>query len=185
MKKSTKNLAKITLLVCAVLCAALVLAHFVPYWTPTQEVIDSVKASYDEDKVLYTGSLSIFQFLFLPSDYPVMEEYLGTDDFKPTDPVKVINNLAGTFCVAFLLAAVYVVIYVLKSDKLWICLFPLAIGVVSFIGYLTEPMWALGSIYIVLVILSGLIAAVSIVPLVIWFISISNWFKDPKTLPQG
>ena len=182
MKKSTKKLAKITLLICAALCAALILAQFVPYWTPDQESIDTVKASYDEEKELETGSLSIFQFMGLPSNYPVMDEYLGTNDYKPADTHKAINSLALTFCVAFLLAGVTIAVIILNIDKLWISLFPVAVGVITLLGYLTEPLWALGSIYLPLLIISGLLTAVSLVPLCIWFISIRNWFKDPKDL---
>ena len=134
MKKTTKLISRIALFVCAAICVALVLAHFVPYWTPTQEAIDTVKNSYEEEKELETGSLSIFRFLVLPSSYPVMEEYLGTNDFKPKDEYKAINSLAGTFCAAFLLAAVSVVLIILKSDKLWVAAFPFAVGLMSTIG---------------------------------------------------
>lgn len=182
MKTKTKKLAKLFLFVCAFLCAALIFAQFIPYWTPDQESIDKVKASYEEDKEIETGSLSVFRFMILPSDYPVIEEYLGTNDYKVTDEHKAINSLAGTFCIAFLLAAVTVVIIILKSDKLWVSVFPMVVGVMSLIGYITEPLWALGSTYIVMVILSSLLTAASLIPLAIWFLSIRQWFMDPKQL---
>ena len=184
MKKTTKLISRIALFVCAALCAALVLAQFYPYWTPDQKSIDTVKASYEEEKVLETGSLSIFRFLVLPSNYPVMEEYLGTDDYKATDTDKAINSLAGTFCVAFALAAVSVAFIILKSDKLWVSAFPMVVGVISLIGYLTEPLWKLGSIYTVLVILSAALTAVSLVAVVMWIMHIVFWFMDPKKLEK-
>lgn len=182
MKTKTKKLAKVFLLICAFLCAALVFAQFVPYWTPDQASIDTVKASYEEEKEIETGSLSILTFMALPSDYPVMEEYLGTNDYKVTDEHKAINSLASTFCVAFAVSIVAVIVIILKSDKLWVSIFPVFVGVFCLVGYLTEPLWALGSIYMVLVVLSALLTAASLVPLVIWFISIRNWFIDPKLL---
>lgn len=180
MKKTTKLISRIALFVCAAICAALVLAHFVPYWTPTQEAIDTVKNSYEEEKVLETGSLSVFEFMILPSSYPVMEEYLGAADFKATDEHKVINSLAGTFCVAFLLGAVSIIFIVLKSDKLWVAAFPCAVGVMSTIGYLTEPLWKLGSIYMVFLVLAIALTVVSLVAVAMWIMHIVFWFMDPK-----
>ena len=184
MKTKTKKLAKLYLIICAALCAALIISQFVPYWTPDQASIDTVKAASDTEKEIETGPLSVFEFMVLPSNYPVMEEYLGTKDFKATDEHKAINSLAGTFCIAFLLAAVTIVLIVLKSDKLWISVFPVVVGAFSLVGYLTEPLWALGSIHVVLIALSALLLVASLVPLFVWFISIRNWFLDPKLLPK-
>ena len=105
MKTKTKKLAKLFLIICAALCAALIISQFVPYWTPDQASIDTVKAASDTEKEIETGPLSVFEFMVLPSNYPVMEEYLGTKDFKATDEHKAINSLAGTFCIAFKIVA--------------------------------------------------------------------------------
>ena len=184
MKSITKTLARIFLLVSAVLCVALALAQFLPYWTPTQEAIDTVKASYEEEREVETGPVSVFSYMILPSDHPVIEEYLGTNDYKVTDEHKPINSLAGTFCIAFAVGIVAVIFIVLKNNTRWVSMFPFAVGVASLIGYLTEPLWALGKYYVVMLALSGALAVVAAVPFVIWLCSIRFWFMDPKQLQK-
>ena len=180
MKKTTKNISRIALFVCAAICAALFIAHFFPYWTPSQEAIDTVKSSYEGEKALDTSSVSVLEFMALPSNYPVMEEYLGTSDFMPKDEYKAINSLAGTFCAVFLLGAVSVVFIILKSDKLWVSAFPFAVGLIGTLGYIKEPLWKLGSFYPVFLGLSAALTVVSFVAVAMWIMHIVFWFMDPK-----
>lgn len=220
MKTKTKNIAKISLLVSGILCVALILMQFIPYWTPNQAAIDACsteasvmspifndfgnKATEDtegtnaateateaknEKPDIYTGSVSIFRYMFLPSSYPVISEYLDANYEVPrgTDPSTYnprINSLAGTFCIVFLLGIVSVIFIVLKPNKLWISVFPFVVGVGGLIGYLTESTWAMGSIYIVLVLLSALLTIASAIAVGIWLYSFKFWFMDPKTLNE-
>lgn len=166
MKSTTKKLAKISLFVCAALCAALILAQFMPYWT------------YDNSKTASSDTVSILEYLALPDTQKDVTSYLDSGS------AEAINSLAGTFCIAFLLGAVSIVLVCTNPNSLWISVFPLVVGIGGLIGYLAEPRWQSGSIYIVLVILCGLLTVISIIPTVIWGISIRNWFLDPKDLKK-
>lgn len=185
MKTKTKMTARICLLVCVVLCAALILAQFVPYWTPDEEAINKAAAGAEVPPT-DTGAISILQYLILPSSYPTVTEYLDTE-YKgaAADPNPTINSLAGTFSIIFLLGIVSIIFICVKPKSRWIAVWPFAVGVGSLIGYLTEPLWALGSIHIVLVILSAALVVVSAIPLVIWLSSFRYWFMDPKDLPNA
>ena len=238
MKSTTKKTAKIALFVSAVLCLALILVQFLPYWTapddpnykppttptkePTTEATteattaatgDATAPSGDatvpsteeateeateetkkkrpgliqvvspEDEPIEpeTDPISIFEFLILPEDHPYIQKYLGCNG--KTNP-EVINSLAGTFCIVFLLGAVSIAFVVLKPEKLWISVFPTFVGIGSLIGYLTEPVWAMGNgaIHITLIALSALLTVSSLVALGIWLYSFKFWFMDPKKL---
>lgn len=166
MKSTTKKLARLSLFVCAALCAALMLAQLIPYWT------------YNNTETASSDTVSILEYLALPGTQEDVTDYLDAGSNEA------INSLAGTFCIVFLLGAVAIVFVCTKPNSLWISVWPLIVGAGGLIGYLTEPRWQSGSLYIVLVILSGLLTAVSIVPTVVWGISIRNWFLDPKDLAK-
>ena len=210
MKSNTKKLAKICLFISAVLCIALILAQFIPYWTapgpetdPTEATtqaandatgeateatkkplrgpisIDSL-VGLDEDVIEpETDPISIFEFLILPGDHPYIEQYLGCE--SKTHP-EVINSLASTFCIVFMLGIVAIVFVFTKPNSRWISVWPFAVGAGSLIGYLTEPLWALGSVHILLIALSAALTAVSLIPLIIWITGVKYWFMDPKQL---
>ena len=134
-----------------------------------------------EDEVIdpELDPISIFNFLILPNDHPYIEQYLKADG-KNNAPT--INSLAGTFCIVLLLGAVSIALVITKSDKRWISVFPTVVGVGSLIGYLTEPVWAMGSLHTLLIALSAALTAVSLIPFFIWIFSVRFWFMDPKKL---
>ena len=211
MKSNTKKLAKICLFISAVLCVALILAQFIPYWTAPGPEGDSTDANVEatteatddantettkssirgpinfntlfseEDEVIEpeTDPISIFEFLVLPSDHPYIEQYLGCEG---KEHPEVINSLAGTFCIVFMLGVVAIIFVFTKPNSRWISVWPFAVGVSSLIGYLTEPLWALGSVHTLLIVLSAALSAVSLIPLIIWIASVKYWFMDPKQL---
>ena len=166
MKTKSKKITRVLLIVCAALVVALALAQFVPYWT------------YENAETASTDTISIFEYLILPTSHTDVTSALdaGTNE--------AINSLAGTFCIIYLLGLVTVIFVIIKPTSLWICVWPLATGVGSLIGYLTEPRWQMGSIYIVLVILSALLTLASIYPLITWIKYIRYWFMDPKDVPK-
>ena len=212
MKSNTKKLAKICLFISAVLCIALILAQFIPYWTAPGPVADSTEATADttgdaieeattetkkpirgpinfdtlfgeEEEVIEpeTDPISIFEFLILPGDHPYIEQYLGCES---KEHPEVINSLASTFCIVFMLGIVAIVFVFTKPNSRWISVWPFAVGAGSLIGYLTEPLWALGSVHILLIALSAALTAVSLIPLIIWITSVKYWFMDPKQLQE-
>ena len=257
MKSSIKKTAKIALFVSAVLCLALILVQFLPYWTapddpnykpPTKATAAATTAATTEatteattnattdattdaatdattdatvdgttaattpstedaakDPTESTGRkvglikvdteelesiepetdpISIFEFLILPKDHPYIEKYLGANGEKGLEQAAVINSLAGTFCIVLLLGAVSIAFVILKSQKLWISVFPTFVGIGSLIGYLTEPVWKMGnpSLHLTLIILSAALTVASLTALGIWFYSFKFWFMDPKKL---
>ena len=93
-----------------------------------------------------------------------------------------INSLAGTFCIVFMLGIVAIVFIFVKPNSRWISVWPFAVGAGSLIGYLTEPRWAWGSVHILLIALSAALTIVSLIPLIIWVSSVKYWFMDPKQL---
>lgn len=164
MKTKTKMIARIFLIVCAVLCAALIVAQLLPYWT------------YENSETETTETISILGYLALPSTHEDVTELLDSSANED------INSLAGTFCIALLLGAVAVIFVILKPKSLWISVWPVAVGIGTLIGYLTEPRWALGSLHILLICLSAALTVASLVPFGIWINGMKYWFMDPKTL---
>lgn len=167
MKKSTKMLAKICLIISAVLCAALILAQFVPYWT------------YQNTEEGKEDTISIIEYMAFPTVKTDVTDYFedNTDNFN-------INSLAGTFCFVFMLGIVSIVFVVIKPNSRWISVWPTAVGLGSLIGYLTDPLWQLGSFYTVLVVLSALLTVAALISLIIWVASMRYWFMDPKELAK-
>lgn len=164
MKTKTKTTARIFLIVCAVLCAALIVVQLLPYW------------SYENSETDTTDTISILEYLALPSEHKDVTKAIDTSAKED------INSVAGTFCIALLLGAVVIIFVILKPQSMWISVWPLVVGIGTLIGYLSEPRWALGSLYIVLVALSAAITVVALVPFIIWIYGMRYWFMDPKTL---
>lgn len=166
MKTKTKLTARIFLIVCAALCAALIVAQLLPYW------------SYENSETDTVETISILEYLGLPSAHKDVTKAIDTSAKED------INSVAGTFCIALLLGAVAIVFVIVKPKSLWISVWPLLVGAGSLIGYLTEPRWALGNLHMVLVALSAAITACAVVPFAMWIYSIKFWFVDPKTLTE-
>lgn len=160
-------MAKIFLFICAALCAALVLAQFVPYWT------------YENSETASSDTISILEYLALPGEHKDVTKTLDAG------ANEAINSLAGTFCIVFLLGIVSIAFILVKPNSLWVSVWPLVVGVGGLIGYLTEPRWQGGSIHIVLIILCAALILVTLVPFVLWFINMKYWFMDPKDLPNA
>lgn len=164
MKNSTKNIAKVLLIICAVLCAALILLQLVPYW------------EYENTETNTTETISILEYLALPSSHKSVTKFLDSSSNEA------INSLASPFCIVLLLGGVSIALIVTKLNNLWVTIFPVVVGVSSLISYLTESRWQLGSLYIVLIVLSAALTAASLFPLGVYLNSIRLWFKDPKEL---
>ncbi len=164
MKRSTRNIVKILLIICAVLCAGLILLQLAPYW------------EYENTETNTTETISILEYLALPSAHKSVTNVLrsGTNE--------AINSLATPFSIVLLLGGVSIALIILKLNSLWISVFPFVVGVGSLISYLIETRWQLGSLYIVLVALSAALTVIATVCFSISLYSIKYWFKDPKKL---
>ena len=217
MKSNTKKIAKVCLFISAVLCIALILAQFIPYWTAPGPETDPTEATTEaateatgdateeaatetkkpirgpinfdslfgeEEEVIEpeTDPISIFEFMILPGDHPYIEQYLGAES---REHPEVINSLASTFCIVLLLGVISIIFVITKPNSRWICVFPFTVGAGSLIGYLTEPLWALGSVHILLIALSSALTVVSLISLIIWISSAKYWFMDPKQLQNN
>ena len=165
MKKTLKTTSKICLIVSAVICAALILLQLVPNWT------------YQNTETKSEETISILEYFAFTYDRPDVTNY-----FKSNIKQFNINDLASTFAITFFLGIASIILVVLKSDKLWISVFPFVVGCSSLIGLLTNPLWKLGNMYIISVILSAVLAICSMIAVVIWFVDIRNCFIDPKKL---
>ena len=164
MKRSTRNLTKVLLIVCAVFCAALILLQLAPYW------------EYENAETNTTETISVFEYLALPSAHKPVTKVLGSGTNE------VINSLATPFSIVLLLGGVSIMLIILKLNSLWVSVFPFVVGVGTLISYLTEPRWQLGGLYVVFVALSAALAVVATVCFSISLYSIKYWFKDPKQL---
>ena len=171
MKSSTKMLAKICLIVSAVLCVALIAAQFLPHWHYT---------SFNEAMEEVPETTSIIKYMAFTYEEDDVTDYLKSQ-FKSPKDFK-INSLASTFCIVVLLGIVSIAFVAVKPNSRWISVFPFAVGIGSFLGYLTEPLWKLGDSYTILLVLSAALAVVAMIPFVIWVASARFWFMDPKKL---
>lgn len=161
--KRIKTISKVCLIICAVLCFALMITQFLPNWTYEDAETGTVETDSTFDYMAYTYN-----------------SYSLTDYMKENSKDFNINSLAGTFCIAFLLSATSIYFIISKINSGWITVFPFATGLGSLIGYLTEPLWKLGAAYIPQVALSAALTVAAFIPLVLWILKVRFWFMDPK-----
>ena len=166
MKNSTKNIAKVLLIICAVLCAALIVIQLAPYW------------EYENTETNTTETISILEYLALPSAHKPVTKMLGAGTNAA------INSLATPFSIILFLGGASIVLIILNLNNLWVTIFPFAVGVGSLICYLTESRWQLGSHYIYILVLSAALAVVGTAAFAINLYSIKYWFADPKKLAK-
>lgn len=172
MRNKNNKLSQICLIVCAVLCLALIVTQFLPFWTTEVEVKND-----DGEKVTQQETLSVWGFLSFPED-DVQEQFvdyfvatLGEDNYT-------INGTAGTACMILAFGVLTIVFTILKSDKTWVFVLPLVCGVAGVYGYLTQGVFQMGNLWILPLVLSALIAVVALISGVQFVVGIKNWFAD-------
>lgn len=171
MKNKKKSLSQICLYICIVLCLALIVTQFLPFWT--NEV--SVK-NEEGERSNQEVTLSIWGYLSFPEE-DTQKQFgkIFTSEFGDEFSL---NNIAGTACLILGLGILSIIFILLKSDKPWTFMFPLACGISGVVGYLSEPVLQIGNLWIVHLILSGLVVAACIYPCIHFIIGIKRWFTE-------
>ena len=174
MKKKINKLSLICLIICSVLCVALIVTQFMPFWTAEVEIETDAG-----EKVLEEKEFSVWDYLSFPEQAvqkqlgEIFKNEFGKDGFK-------INDLAGTACLILAFGVLTVIFTAVAYDKAWAFIFPLVCGAGGLIGYLTQPVLQIGKLWIVPVILSAVITVVALLAGVGFFISIVKWFTEEE-----
>lgn len=172
MRNKNQKMSQICLIICTVLCLALVVTQFLPFWTAEVEVKNEAG-----EKVVQQETLSVWGFLSFPEN-DVQKEF--TDYFVSSlgEDGYTINGTAGVACMILAFSVLTVIFTILKSDKVWTFVFPLVCGISGVYGYLTQGVFQMGNLWILPLILSAVIAVVALIPAVQFVLGIKRWFTD-------
>lgn len=109
-------------LLCAVLCAVLLVLQFVPFWAEGD------------------GQVSIGGYIWFPSDHKTLDSQLTAEieGYSIGDAVPLAVLL-------LVLSAVGIVLCILKMNNALSALVPLACGLVGTVGYLIQPAFRMGA----------------------------------------
>lgn len=171
MKNKKISLSQICLYICIVLCLALIVTQFLPFWTAEVSVKNE-----DGERVTQEETLSIWGYLSFPEED--VQKQFGKNFTSAFGDEYTINGIAGTACLILGLGVVSIIFILLKSDKAWTFMLPLACGISGVVGYLSEPVLQTGNLWIVHLILSALVAAACIIPCIQFIIGIKRWFTE-------
>ena len=133
-----------TLKTCSILCAALMLAlilcHWMPFWTVNGE------------------SVSLQQYVWNCTEHGDVTNYLGSVDAQFN-----INDFVTLPLFIFIAAVVGAVFCLAKTRSLWASLLPAISGLLGVIAYLTDPALQAGSLWVLHLLLCVAILAVAVV----------------------
>ena len=172
MKKKINKLSLVSLIICSVLCVALIVTQFIPFWSAEVKI-----ETESGEKVTQEKEFSVWDYLSFPgADVQkqlgkVFENEVGKDNYN-------INDLAGTACLILAFGVLTVIFTALKYDKSWTFVFPLVCGVGGVYGYLTNPVLHMGKLWILPLIISAVITVVALLAGIGFFVSIKKWFVD-------
>lgn len=144
--KRKVDLAQVFNLVGMVLILALVLCHFIPFWTVEGQ------------------TLSVWQYIGFPKEYKDVTTY-----FTSTFDGYHINNIVLMPSFAILLGVFAVIFCFKNSDDLWYSLFPAVVGGLGIYNYLTQPVYQSGNLWFIPLVLSILMFACAVLGIVFWF----------------
>ena len=172
MRNKKNSLSQICLYFCIVLCFALIFVQMVfPFWTAEVSVKNA-----DGERVMQEETLSLWGFLSFPED-DVQKQF--NKNFTATyGDAYDINDVAGTGCLVLILGVVSIIFILLKPNKAWTFMFPLACGISGVIGYLTQPVLQAGNLWIVHLILSCLIIVGTVIPCIHFIKAIKSWLTE-------
>lgn len=147
MGKKKLSVGQICCFVCAVLLLALVVCQFMPFWIAEEE------------------SASIQAYVWFPQENKDVGNML-------TKAVDVnLNDLVLMPIIVLVSGVVGAIFCAAMQKKVWAAICPLACGIAGIYGYLTQPAFQLGSMWIVHLLLS-------IVILLLGIIIGAFWVKD-------
>lgn len=133
-----------TLKTCSILCAALMLAlilcHWMPFWTVNGE------------------SVSLQQYVWNCTEHGEVTKYLESVDAQFN-----INDFVTLPLFIFIAAVVGAVFCLAKPRSLWASLLPAISGLLGVIAYLTDPALQAGSLWVLHLLLCVAILAVAVV----------------------
>ena len=109
-------------LLCAVLCAVLLVLQFVPFWAEGD------------------GQVSIGGYIWFPSDHKTLDSQLSAEIEGYS-----INDAVPLAVLLLVLSAVGIVLCILKMNNALSALVPLACGLVGTVGYLIQPAFRMGA----------------------------------------
>ena len=140
MKKINKA-AKFCCVLCAILMLTVLILQYIPYWT------------YSD------GSASIADYVWWPEHHKALTKEFR-NDFGRDYAVQQIVLMPVTILVTTILG---VVVCVLKPGKIGAFILPLITGAMGLYGFLTVPVFSLGSTYIVQIVASAVLLVVAII----------------------
>ncbi|MGN0803667.1 MAG: hypothetical protein ACI4MF_13830 [Candidatus Faecivicinus sp.] len=135
-------------ILCAIIMLALLVLQFVPFW------------HYGEAG---EESASMNGYIWFPMDYGDLESYFAETTGKPFD----VNSILAMPILHLVLGAAGIVLCVLKRDQVWVSLFPVAVGGVGVWGFLSKPVYRLGSTWQLQLALCVVMLAIGLISLVL------------------
>ena len=150
--KNKLNVTQLCNILCVVLMLALVACHFLPFWTAPNK--EGVETTY-----------SVWQYVGFPTDNKSV-----TKTFENAIPEFDINDMVLMPSAAILLAAVAVVFVFKNSEEVWLALFPALVGALGIHAYLALPVYQMGNMWILPLIVSALMFAGAVAAIVFWFL---------------
>ena len=151
------NTKKLTIcnIVCAILMLALVLCQFLPFWSANGD------------------TTSLQGYTWWPDDHKEVTNWLKTAiafDFRANDVVipTILMLIFGCLGSAFCL---------IKSKSCWVGFLSLICGGAGIWGYLTNPAYQLGNLWVVHLTLAIAITALCIPALVACVKTVISWFR--------
>lgn len=109
-------------LLCALLCAVLLVLQFVPFWAEGD------------------GQVSIGGYIWFPSDHKTLDSQFAAEIEGYT-----INDAVPVAVLLLVLSAAGIVLCMLRMNNALSALVPLACGLVGTVGYLIQPVFRMGS----------------------------------------
>lgn len=109
-------------LLCALLCAVLLVLQFVPFWAEGD------------------GQVSISGYIWFPSDHKTLDSQLSAEIEGYS-----INDAVPMAVLLLVLSVAGIVLCILKMNNALSALVPLACGLVGTFGYLLHPAYRMGS----------------------------------------
>lgn len=144
--KEKITLTQICNIVCVLLMLALVACHFMPFWTV--------------DGQDYT----VWEYVGFPLDNKGV-----TKAFEAAIPDFDLNDMVLMPSAAILLAVVAVVFIFKNSEEFWFSLFPALVGVLGVHAYLALPVYQMGNMWFLPLIVSILMVVSAVLAMVFWF----------------
>jgi len=188
--------------ICNIACVFAMIAMFavmcLPQWDYTAIDVKKVpyvnektgKTTRKEIKVERAANASIMGVTWLTYEHDDLTDGMLDEAFeqfraaggkrKFFEEGKVLNKIVLMPFVVTLLGVCTLIFCLWKMKATWTCLFPTVASAYAVLALLTEPMYAQGQNYMIVLIVSCAALAVSLVLFVQWAISVARWFVGKK-----